>query len=217
MTADYITFIDCALAMLALMNPISKMFIITTLPTDFDQHQVRHLAVKSSLIALVILLSFTFVGHFLLNTIFHVQIYAFKIAGGTVLLLRGFMALNKGLFFEHEKCTGLEEMSVVPLASPMIAGPATITASVSFPARYGYTATITAIIASVLLTLGVMLSARLIGNVLIKYNFMGALIRITGLIVATIGVQMLCDGMSDYLRQVILNPQTHASVLCYSA
>lgn len=211
MSADYILFLDCALAMLALMNPISKMFIITTLPSDSDPHQIRHIAVKSSIIALFILLSFTLVGHFLLGTIFHVQIYAFKIAGGTVLLLRGFLALNKGLFFEHEKRTGLEEISIVPLASPMIAGPATITASVSFPARYGHSATITAIFVSVLITLGVMLSARLIGTVLIRYNLMGALIRITGLIVATIGVQMLCDGVSDYLGQIFVHSQAFAS------
>ena len=44
-----------------------------------------------------------------------------------------------------------------------------------------------------------MLFAKKIGKTLIKYNFMSALIRITGLIVATIGVQMILDGIRNFI------------------
>lgn len=203
MDAHSFVYLDATLALLALMNPVSKMFIVTTFPSDFTPGRIRRIAVKSSLIAIFILLSFTLIGHFLLNMIFHVRIYAFKIAGGLVLVHRGFLALNKGLFFERDKRMEYDEMSIVPIASPMIAGPATIAASVSFPAKYGYGATITAIVLSALVTLVVMLSARVIGSQLIRHNLMGALIRITGLIVATIGIQMLCDGVADYIVQIL--------------
>jgi len=43
-----------------------------------------------------------------------------------------------------------------------------------------------------------MIYSRTISGILIRYNFMGALIRITGLIVATIGIQMVLDGVLDF-------------------
>ena len=82
----------------------------------------------------------------------------------------------------------------------MIAGPATITAAVSFPSQFGTQSTIIGILLGVSINLGVMLIAPQLSKVLSRYNIMGALIRITGLIVATIGIQMLLNGFSEYIR-----------------
>jgi multiple antibiotic resistance protein len=139
-------------------------------------------------------------GNFMLAKFFHIQIYAFKIAGGTVLFMRGLDALNKGLFFELNHKQKLEDMSIVPLASPMIAGPATITAAVSFPAQYGIPVTSLSIILAVCVNLLIMMLAPVITTHLIKQNIMGALIRITGLIVATIGIQMMLDGFRVFIK-----------------
>lgn len=195
--------IDCTLALIALINPISKIFLVTTLKENTDNSGLRHLIIKSSIIALAILLTFTFIGNFLLLKFFHIQIYSFKIAGGIVLVFRGFEALNKGLFFELNHKQKLEDLSIVPLASPMIAGPATITAAVSFPAKYGMIITSLSMLAAVTVNLIIMLISPGITGVLSKHNIMGALIRITGLIVATIGVQMILDGFGEYLHLVI--------------
>jgi len=192
--------LDCTLALIALINPISKIFLVTTLKEDTDDYGLRHIIVRSSIIALLILLTFTFIGNFLLIKFFHIQIYSFKIAGGLVLVFRGFEALNKGLFFELNHHQKLEDLSIVPLASPMIAGPATITAAVSFPAKYGLTITSVSILAAVTVNLFIMLVSPRITGLLARHNVMGALIRITGLIVATIGVQMILDGLGEYLH-----------------
>jgi multiple antibiotic resistance protein len=189
--------------LIALINPISKIFIITTLKENTDESGLMHIILRSSIIALVILLTFTFIGNFLLIKFFHIQIYSFKIAGGIVLVFRGFEALNKGLFFELSHNQKLEDLSIVPLASPMIAGPATITAAVSFPAKYGMTITSLSILCAVTANLFIMLIAPRITGALNKHNIMGALIRITGLIVATIGVQMILDGLGEYLHIII--------------
>lgn len=195
--------LDCTLALIALINPISKIFLITTLKENTGTSELRHIIVRSSIIALLILLTFTFIGNFLLIKLFHIQIYSFKIAGGIVLIFRGFEALNKGLFFELNSKQKLEDLSIVPLASPMIAGPATITAAVSFPAKYGMTVTSMSILAAVAANLLIMIISPRITGALTKHNVMGALIRITGLIVATIGVQMILDGFGEYLHLVI--------------
>ncbi len=194
---------DCTLALIALINPISKIFLITTLKESTGDSELNNIIVKSSLIALIILLTFTFIGNFLLVKFFNIQIYSFKIAGGIVLVFRGFEALNKGVFFELSHHQKLEDFSIVPLASPMIAGPATITAAVSFPAKYGLAVTALSILAAVVVNLFIMLISPRIAGALSKHNIMGALIRITGLIVATIGVQMILDGLSEYISLII--------------
>lgn len=198
--------VDCILAFVALINPISKIFLLSTLSNKGGDTDLRRIAVKSSLVAAAILLSFVFVGNFILTDIFHIQLYSFKIAGGLVLLFRGFEALNKGLFFELSENQKLEEISIVPLASPMIAGPATIAASVSFPATYGIMITALSVLTAVAVNLAFMLTSKYINRFLDRHHIMGALIRITGLIVATIGVQMTLDGIGDYLRSPGLAP-----------
>src|SRR5512145_314245 len=107
--------LDCSLALTALINPISKIFIVSTLNPGTKEGEMRRIIVRSSIAALVILLSFLFMGGFLLTRFFHIQIYSFKIAGGIVLVFRGFEALNKGLFFEVKYRQKLEDLSIVPI------------------------------------------------------------------------------------------------------
>lgn len=191
--------LDCMLALTMLINPVSKIFIMSVIAEKSSFREVERIAMKASLAAAVILLAFTFAGSPLLTGVFHVNIYSFKIAGGLVLALRGFDALNRGIFYEMKYKEKLEDLSIVPLASPMIAGPATIAASISFPAKYGMAVTVGSICAAVVINLLFMLSARYITARMKRHNVMGALIRITGLIVATIGIQMALDGVSEFI------------------
>lgn len=193
-------FIECLLAIIALINPISKIVVVAALSEQFDRKALMGIVIKATVIAGIILVSFIFIGDILLKNIFHIQIYAFKIAGGLVLVLRGFEALNKGYFFELTKNTCEADVSIVPIASPMIAGPAAISASLSFPVKYGILVTNLALIAALLINLLIMLYALAIKKFLIKHHFMEALIRITGLIVATIGIQMISDGVFDFIN-----------------
>ena len=192
-------YFSCLFALLALINPISKIFIVSTLSQDAPDNEIRRICSKASFVAACILVLFALAGNPLLTVVFHVNLYSFQMVGGIVLFLRGLQALNKGLFFEIEANQKLEDASIVPLASPMIAGPATITAAVSFPSHYGMIVTLISILGALLLNLLIMFYSRSISDYLKKNNLMGALIRITGLIVATIGAQMLLDGIRVYI------------------
>jgi multiple antibiotic resistance protein len=167
-----------------------------------EQSKIQKISLRASVIAGVILILLAWAGTPLLKHVFHVDIYSLQIVGGLILLYRGFLALNHGLFFESDLNQRLEDASIVPLASPMIAGPATITAAVSFPGRYGMTNTLLAIACAVFINFLVMIGTRFFAAHLKRYNLMGALIRITGLIVATIGVQMMLDGLLQYIKLV---------------
>ena len=100
---------------------------------------------------------------------------------------------------EVEKQLSLREISAVPIALPMIAGPATITAAVTFPADYGHISTIIAIVLSLGINLIFMIYAAQIGKFLERFNLLNPLVRIFGLIVATIGTQMVLNGLRGFI------------------
>ena len=190
-------------ALLALINPIQKIFIITSLQGQFSDGELRLLSAKSTLTALIILIFFLFLGTLIFNYVFHIQLYAFQVTCGVVLFYNGINGLQKGAFLQVDQKVKLADLSAVPIAMPMIAGPATITAAVTFPAHYGKDITILAIILALGVNLLFMIFTKNIGKLFSKFNLMNALIRITGLIVATIGVQMVFTGITNFIGTLV--------------
>ena len=186
------------LYILALLNPISKVAVLSATSSE-ELQDLRGVVLKSTLVAAGILLGVMFFGQIILRDIFHVELYALRIAGGTVLLTSGFNALRKGVFFEKDTHARFADLAIVPLACPMIAGPATIAASLALAARLGLWIPLCAVVLALGINAVIMLFSQIIGRVLVKFNILGAVIRITGLIVMTMGVQMVLDGMGQWL------------------
>ncbi len=188
------------LYLLVLMNPISKIFILSVLAEEFPRDAMRKLILKSTVFALGILLVLGVGGNLILAQIFHVQMHSLKVAAGIVLFFVGYNALTKGVFFEMDEKSKHEDLSLVPLASPMIAGPATITAAISLNTEKGYLLTSSCITLAILGNLLSMLLYRHVTSFMVRYQLMGALVRITGLIVAAISVEMVFSGIQDWLQ-----------------
>ncbi len=191
-------------AILALVNPVQKIFVITSLQNQFTDKELKYLSLKASITAFVILVLFLFLGQMIFNYVFHIQLYAFQVTCGVVLFYNGITGLQKGVFLQVDQNVKLTDLSAVPIAMPMIAGPATITAAVTFPTNYGWGITIISIFGALGVNLLLMLYSKSVGNVLTKLNFMNALIRITGLIVATIGVQMVFTGITNFISTLTI-------------
>jgi multiple antibiotic resistance protein len=113
----------------------------------------------------------------------------------------GLNALRHGIFFEQEARTSVEDMALVPLACPMIAGPATIAACIGLRAHDGPVRATLAMLAALAINHAIMLLSPRIGRMLDRHNLLGALVRITGLIVMTIGTQMALDGLAGWLAE----------------
>lgn len=191
--------IGSTVALLALVNPIQKIFVISSLQNQFTDEQLKYLSAKASMTALIILIFFLFLGQIIFNYIFNIQLYAFQVTCGVVLFYNGIGGLQRGVILQFDQKIKLQDLSAVPLAMPMIAGPATITAAVTFPAHYGKLVTITAILFSLLINLLIMMYSKNIGKLLTKYNLLNPMVRIIGLIVATIGVQMIFNGLTNFI------------------
>ena len=193
-------FVSTFITLLALINPVQKIFLINSLQERLTDKELRYISIKSSITAFVILMLFLFLGNVIFTYVFRIQLYSFRVTCGMVLLYSGWIALQQGVLINIGKDVRIQDISSVPIAIPMIAGPGTITATVTFPAQYGVLVTVMAVFAALLVNLVIMLYAKNIGRVMIKLNIMSPFIRIIGLIIATIGIQMIFDGGIEFLK-----------------
>ncbi|HAL45815.1 MAG: hypothetical protein A2Y12_14315 [Planctomycetes bacterium GWF2_42_9] len=197
---DFDVFIKTTLYFLALINPASKVFILSTMQPAYTKAELYKVSAKASLAALIILLVISAAGVFVLHSIFQVEVYSLRIAGGVILFIIGLTAVRKGRFYEQNVQDAMtNDISIVPLAAPLIAGPGTITAAIFYSSEHNMTLTMIALTAAVAINFVIMLSSVWIGKLMEKIHAFGPLIRITGLIVAAVSVQMILGGVSEWL------------------
>lgn len=197
---EYKLFLSAFFAFIALVNPIQKIFVAFSLKSSYSDAEFKQIINKSNFTAVWVLLLFFLMGEFILSYIFNLEIYAFQITCGVVLFYNGFVGLQKGAFFTINKDTRIEEIIAVPIAIPMIAGPATITAVVTMPAIYGRWITLAAFILAIGINWAIMRNSGRIGKLLVKLNMLMPMIRIMGLIVAAIGLQMILNGFKVFIK-----------------
>ena len=199
------TIIENSLYFVALINPASKIFFLTAQRPQLNADEIRHISCRASTFAFLILLGCCLGGSFVLEQIFRVKVYALQLSGGLVLLFSGLAAVQKGVFYhdsDAHKHPSYEELSVVPLAAPLIAGPGTIAATISFSVQYGTLLTLLSLIPALLINLLLMLSSRYISRTLEFFAFAGPVIRLTGLIVMAVATQMMLSGAGSFIQSL---------------
>jgi multiple antibiotic resistance protein len=187
------------LYLLALINPISKVSILAAFPVEQRDARFVTLARKSSIAAACILFVAMILGDLILRLVFRVDLYSLRLAGGIVVFWVGLNALRSGHFFEKEANSDTSDMALVPLACPMIAGPATIAACIGLPAQHGVVLSTAALLLALGVNHVIMMCAHVIANALNRFSILNAVVRITGLIVMTIGTQMALDGIAGWI------------------
>lgn len=192
-------FFGIFLAFLALVNPLQKLLVIITLKEAYGKKEINKIVNRSNRTALEVLIIFLFAGELILSYVFNLQTYAFQATCGLVLLYNGFMGLQKGALVSINTTIKAEDIIAVPIAVPMIAGPATITAAVTMPAIYGKWIAAAAIVLAIAVNWLIMRYSYPVAKVLAKYNILMPLIRIVGLIVAAIGTQMIFNAIKTFI------------------
>lgn len=112
---------------------------------------------------------------------------SFRIAGGLILVLLGLQILFGK---EHEEVIGNVDISVVPLATPLIAGPGMITSAVILAKEYGYILTLFGIGLNLVLSKVLFKYSGLILKVLGRK---GALVfaKVMGLMIVAMGIEFV--------------------------
>lgn len=195
--------IENALYFIALLNPASKVMFLSTYEPKLTKKQIFELSWKSSTAALLILITLATFGEIVLSKIFRVELYSLKITGGIVLFMIGLVAIREGHFVnkdEHQKQIDFTDLSLIPLATPLIAGPGIIAAGISTAAQYGVVSVIISLFLGIFINFVIMLFSSGINRVLEKLHLLGPLIRLTGLIISGVAAQMIINGIKESLR-----------------
>ena len=146
----FLNTIKAFFAIFGVMDPLGNVPVFLSLTENFDYKIKKQLAIKAVITAGIILIIFLFLGNMILD-FFHISVQSFRIAGGIILILIGLQILFD-IRFAKETSTQIDDISAVPLATPLIAGPGMITAVIIFSKEYGYLITIIGIFANLLLS-----------------------------------------------------------------
>jgi multiple antibiotic resistance protein len=195
----YTHIVENTLYFLALINPANKIFILSTMQPTYTWRELWAVSLRSTVVAFFILIILAASGQFLLVSVFHVQMYSLNVAGGIILFIIGLTAVRKGRFFEETTQRNVSEISIVPLASPLIAGPGTITAAIYYASLHGFFITTVCLSLALFINFLIMLSSLHIGEALERVNATSPLVRITGLIVSAVATQMVFSGVEEWV------------------
>ncbi|ALM75744.1 MarC family protein [Thermococcus barophilus] len=194
--------LSASLLMLIMIDPSDKILLVSLLREDFHIEDIKQLIIRANLIGFILLIIFALAGKIILQDIFHIDLNALKIAGGFVLFKIGLEALEGGGMVTLKKEKNILALAAVPVATPLIAGPAAITTAITLTAEYGIKVSASAILIAILLTALLMfVTLYMIEN--ISKTTLGVFIRIIGLFTMAIGAQMMVEGVGGIFLRLL--------------
>jgi multiple antibiotic resistance protein len=191
---------------LVIIDPPGCAPIFASLTRGTSAPHRRAMAIRSSLIAWGVLMFFALLGKPMLNAL-GIELASFRIAGGVMLFM---IALD--MVFERrtqrrevraqsiEGTPQAEDISVFPMAIPMIAGPGSIASAMLWVSRADDAGEVAIVLAAItvviLMTLVTLLAAgplmRLVGD-----RIEAMITRILGVILAALAAQFIVDGLKQ--------------------
>lgn len=190
------------LGFFAIMNPIANTAVFAGLVSDKSKAEEIKIAAKALIITFCVILAFSILGKAIFH-LFGITIYALRISGGILVFLVGYHMLNGhgSKLHSHENNDEDSDISVSPLAVPLLAGPGTIATAMNYSSTGGMT--------GILLTVSVFAVLCLITFVCFIFSskiisIIGAsgisiVTRLMGLILAVIGTQMVIMGVTEVI------------------
>jgi multiple antibiotic resistance protein len=205
MAGDILTFTLFGFSsLIIIVNPLAATLVFVSLTANMDTAAKIRIAKESSRYALIILLAFAILGGLILG-LFGITLEAFRIAGGILLFGIGmemvYAKTSRTKLTATEKYESIEseDVSIMPLALPMIAGPGAITTTIvlmneAVGSLIQAAIVIAAIVVAIVLTYAAMRNADYIVTKIGQKEFR-AINRIMGMLLIAIAVQFVITGI----------------------
>ncbi|MCQ6279300.1 MarC family protein [Bacillus sp. EB600] len=187
----------------AVMNPIGNIPIFISLTNGYSQHQKKYTARKAAFVSFCILTAFLLVGNFIFS-MFGITIHAFRVAGGILIFGIAYNLLHAKTSTtqtphskEKEEATEKEDISITPLALPIMAGPGTIATVMTLATSYNISNLILVLVGFTLV-LGISYLLFYYSTPIIEklgHGGLNVITRLMGLILAVISIQMIAEGI----------------------
>src|SRR5580658_3758046 len=191
------------LALFPIVNPLGGVPMFFSLTADYTEEERRRTALKIAVDVIAILIIFMLFGRFVLN-FFGISLPVLKIAGGLIVANTawGMVTGNSRITAaESSEASHKEDISLTPMAMPMLSGPGSIGVVMGLAAHAdNMTAYLGMVIAIVVLGLVVFVFLCSAGPLVKRLGpgALGAINRIFGFLLLAIAVQLVWDGMADF-------------------
>jgi len=201
----------CFGSVFAIVDPFAAVPIFLALTADRAPAEVASVARRASITCMLVLLLFSAAGSYILS-FFSITLAAVKIAGSVILFVVGFEMLRartsrtRSTAEEREEASTKEDVALVPLGLPLLAGPGAIATVMVLSTRardLPHRASVAACVVVVsLLTLLVLRSAGFFARALGQtgINLIG---RVMGLILAATAAQFAIDGLREAFPKLL--------------
>ena len=192
-----------------LINPIGTMPIFMTMTSDLDHSCRVKTAKKAVLVAFFTIIAFALSGQLLFN-FFGISVNSFRIVGGVIFFLMGMdmlqARLGKVKIKESEVKTYVNDISVTPLAIPMICGPGAITNSIVLMEDASNISKITVLFGSIFLVMLLTYIILVSSSKILKFlgeTGKNVMMRLMGLIVMVIAVEFFFSGLKPIIIDIL--------------
>lgn len=198
-TTSAITFsIQAFVTLFVIMDPPGATPIFLALVADRSPNVRRRLAWQAAVVSFIVIATFAIFGRFILDYL-NVSIQALQAAGGLLLLLISLELLTgRGTGESAAKDTNI---ALVPLGTPLLAGPGAIVATMIFVQHAHTAGRVTGLVIAVVavhLAIAIALLASTSILKVIKESGVTLVARIAGLLLAAIAVQMMVEAIKGF-------------------
>ncbi|MCC4223918.1 YchE family NAAT transporter [Vibrio campbellii] len=204
-TLELAIFLQFFLGLVAAVNPVGIMPVFVSLTGHMTPEEKNKTATTANVAVAVILIISLFAGQLLLD-MFSISLDSFRVAGGLLLLsiafsmMSGKLGEDKQNKQEKTEYVSREQIGVVPLAMPLMAGPGAISSTIVYGARYPSALDTVGI--SVTIMLFCFCSWLLFRSAPLIVRFLGqtginVITRIMGLILSALGIEFIANGLRN--------------------
>ncbi len=209
-------FVKLFAALFAILNPIGAVPIFVSLTQGREDAEVRRIPRRTATAVCVILIVAAFFGQHILG-FFGVGMPAFRIAGGILILLIAIAMVRarqpRAKYTPHEATESAEreDIAVVPLAVPLMAGPGAISTVILHAQQSSGFVHIPVMIGAILLLGGtIYILFKVGGPIATRLGRTGINIftRIMGLMLAAVAVEFITEGLAELFPMLTVSPET---------
>jgi multiple antibiotic resistance protein len=209
--SEHIQFATLAFtSLLAILNPLSAVPVFVAMTSNYDRGHRAATLRRAIFTAFIVMVAFSILGTLILR-FFGITTHAFQIAGGIIFFSIGWDMLHarrsrvKTTEEEETEGAGREDIGIIPLGLPSLAGPGTITTVIALDSQAETVpqkvSVYIAIVAVCLIAWGVLAAAPFVTRKLGQTG-MNVFTRIMGLLAMVIGSQFVINGVTTVLRSV---------------
>ena len=195
----------CFTSLFTLINPLGTMPVFMAMTSELTVNERTKTARKASIVALLTIFAFALTGQLLFN-FFGISVNSFRVVGGVIFFIMGMDMLQARLsqvkIKENEVKSYITDISVTPLAIPMICGPGAITSVIVLMEDASSLPKQIALFASIILIIWLTYIILYSSSKLIKFlvqTGIKVMMLIMGLIVMVIAVEFFFSGLKPII------------------